>query len=179
MGIISIVLAAFVTFVVILLIAGLVIKKEYTIEREIIIDKELPRIFEFIKYIKNQESYNKWWMRDPDAKKTYSGIDGSVGFIAAWDSADKHAGKGEQEITAIIEGNRVDHEIRFERPFKGITYSYLAVEAVSGKQTRVKWVFYGINKFPMNLMSKLLNLNKMLGDELQMSLQNLKTILEK
>jgi len=32
----------------------------------------------------------------------------------------KEAGKGEQEIKNVIDGERIDIEIRFERPFAGI-----------------------------------------------------------
>ena len=59
-------------------------------------------------------------MLDPQAKKTFTGIDGTVGFIMAWDSKNKEAGKGEQEIKKIAEGQRVDFEIRFEKPFEGV-----------------------------------------------------------
>jgi len=167
-----------VALIVLLLIIGLFIKKEYSIEREITINEPQGIVFDYIKLVENQQHYNKWWMRDPNAKKTYIGTDGIIGFIATWDSPDKHAGKGEQEIIKITEGKRVDHEIRFERPFKGIAYSYMETSAVTEGQTKVEWAFYGVNKYPMNLMSKLLNLNKVLGDDLYASLENLKRVLE-
>ena|SRR5476651_856177 len=143
MGIILTILAAIAGFIVVLLIAGLFIKKEYSIEQEIIVDKPKQAVFDYIKMVSNQQNYNKWWMRDPDAKKTFTGTDGTPGFIASWDSNDKHAGKGEQEILKISDGERIDHEIRFERPFKGVAYSYQATNTIPENQTNVKMGVFG------------------------------------
>lgn len=54
---------------------------------------------------------------DPNMKKDFRGTDGTVGFVYAWDG-NKKAGKGEQEIKKITEGERVDVEVRFEKPLK-------------------------------------------------------------
>ena len=43
-------------------------------------------------------------MADPNMKKSYSDIDGTVGFIYAWDG-NKEAGKGEQESKTSSKGN--------------------------------------------------------------------------
>ncbi len=47
-------------------------------------------------------------MTDPAMKKEFRGIDGNVGFVYGWDSENKRAGNGEQEITNITEGERMD-----------------------------------------------------------------------
>ena len=41
----------------------------------------------------------------------YKGVDGTKGFIAAWNSQNKNAGKGEQEITNIVENTLIDTEV--------------------------------------------------------------------
>ena len=51
-------------------------------------------------------------------KKNYSGTDGQVGFIYSWDSQNKNVGAGEQEITGIEEGHKIDFELRFKRPME-------------------------------------------------------------
>jgi len=37
-------------------------------------------------------------------RSCYTGNDGTVGFVLAWDSTNKSVGKGEQEITNVEEG---------------------------------------------------------------------------
>ena len=41
----------------------------------------------------------------------YTGVDDTKGFIAAWDSQNKNAGKGEQKITNIVENTLIDTEV--------------------------------------------------------------------
>jgi len=102
-------------------------------------------------------------------KKSYSDIDGTVGFIYAWDG-NKEAGKGEQEIKNIVEGERIDLEIRFERPFAGIASTPLITEAVASGKTRVTW---GMSS-AMNAMLLFMNMDNLLGKDLETSLSNLK-----
>jgi hypothetical protein len=116
-------------------------------------------------------------MTDPNMKKDLRGTDGKVGFVYAWDSQMRNAGKGEQEITKLREGKRVDIEVRFEKPFEGIAQTPISTEAVAANKTKVTWEMIGRNKYPMNIMN--LFIDKMLGKDLEVSLVNLKTILEK
>lgn len=112
------ILLVVVIIICILLIIALFVKKDYTIEREISISKPKREVFDYIKHLKNQDNYSKWVMTDPSMKKDFKGTDGTVGFIYAWDSKDKNAGKGEEEIINLIEGEKLDVEVRFERPLK-------------------------------------------------------------
>jgi hypothetical protein len=105
--------------------------------------------------------------------------DGKIGFIYTWDSTNKNVGKGAQEIIKIIEGERIDYELRFEKPFKNTAYSSLITQGVSADETKVTWTFHGAMKYPWNLMHALLNLSSMLGKDLETSLSNLKNNLEK
>src|SRR5689334_21627878 len=88
----------------IFLLVALFVSKNYKVERAIAINKPVNEVFDYIRYQKNQDQYNKWIMRDPNARKAYTGTDGTVGFIYAWESDSKHVGKGEQEIRKINEG---------------------------------------------------------------------------
>jgi uncharacterized protein YndB with AHSA1/START domain len=165
--------------IVILLVIGLFTKKEYTIEKEVTINKPKQGVFSYIKLLKNQNNYSKWATMDPNMKQSFIGTDGEVGFVSAWDSEDKNVGKGEQEIKKITEGERIDYEIRFIKPFEAIAISYMTTEAISEKQTKVKWGFIGNMKYPMNLMLLFMNMEKMVGNDLNIGLTNLKGVLEK
>lgn len=165
-----------VALVALVLITALFVKKEYLVEREITIDKPQSKVFEYLKYLKNQENYSVWVMTDPHMKKIYKGTDGTVGFIYGWNGNNK-AGEGEQELKSILENERLDMEIRFERPFKSVGYVHFLTEALSDTQTKVKWGMKGKSSYPMNFMN--LFTGSILGSDLDKSLGNLKTILEK
>jgi hypothetical protein len=162
--------------IVILLVAALVINKEYSVEKEVIVNKSKEEAFGFIRYAKNQDSYNKWIMADPAIKKEYRGTDGKVGFVYAWDG-NKDVGKGEQQISRIEEGERVDFDLHFIKPFEGKANAWFVTEAVSPNQTKIKWGMHGRNPYPLNLMN--LFIPSVLGKDLETSLGKLKAVLEK
>lgn len=112
-------------------------------------------------------------------KKTFTGVDGTVGAISAWESSDKNVGVGEQEIKKIIEGERIDFELRFKVPFESTDHAYFTTEAISLRETRVKWGFNGKMPYPMNLMLPFMGMEDVLGKDLLAGLNSLKVILEK
>lgn len=164
-------------FVLVLLIA-LFVKNEYAIGRTITINKPRNEVFNYIKYLKNQDHFNKWVMMDPNLKKEFKGIDGTEGFVYAWEG-NKKAGKGEQEIKRIAEGEHLDVEIRFIKPFEAIASAPFTTESVNGNQTKLTWGMSSRMKYPMNIMLLFMNMDKLLGKDLETSLGTLKGILEK
>ena len=162
--------------IAILLIAALFVKKDYTVERKITINKSKEDVFNYVKYIKNQDHYNKWVMMDPNAKKEYKGNDGTVGFVSSWESNNKKVGKGEQEIKALNEGERIDLGLHFIRPFEGKANAWMTTESASPTATKLTWGMAGRSPYPMNLMN--LFIDGALGKDMETSLTNLKTVLE-
>lgn len=165
--------------IVLVLVIGIFIKKDYSSEREVVINKPLSEVFDYIKFLKNQNNYSVWALRDPNAQMEYHGEDGTVGFVSCWNSTHKHVGVGEQEIKTIVPNQRIDYELRFKKPMESTDYAYMITESVSPNQTKVKWGFNGKMCYPMNLMMPFMNMDKMLGGDLQTGLDNLKMILEK
>lgn len=157
------------------LIMAIFMKKEYAVEREITISKPQQEIFNYIKYLKNQDYYSEWVMMDPNMKKMFRGTDGTAGFVYGWNGNDK-AGKGEQEITRIIEGQGINTEVRFEKPMQGIAYATINATAVTANQAKVSWKVTGSITYPCNFMN--LFIDGMMGKDIEKSLANLKDILE-
>lgn len=178
MKILKTILIAVGILIAIPLIVALFAKKDYEVEREITIDKPKEEVFDYVKFLKNQDNYSKWATIDPDMKKTYNSTDGTVGFVSAWESDNKDVGKGEQEIKKITEGERIDFELRFFEPFESTEPAYMTTESVSENQTKVKWGFNGHMDYPMNIMMLFMDFEKMIGDDLDTGLKNLKSVLE-
>lgn len=168
-----------VVLVAILLIVALFVKKDYSVEREITINKPRNQVFDYIKYLKNQDNYSVWAKMDPKMKKEYRGTDGTPGFVSAWESDDNNVGKGEQQIENISEGDRIDLDLHFIKPFEGRADARMITESVADNQTKVKWGFDSKMKYPMNIMLLFMNMEKMIGNDLQTGLDTLKVVLEK
>lgn len=164
--------------VVLLLVVALFTRKEYGLTREIIISKPKQVVFDYVRFLRNQNDFSVWASIDPNMKKEFRGTDGTVGFVSAWESSDKNVGKGEQEITGIVNGERIDYELRFIQPMQSKDRAFLTVEAVSDSTTKVKWGFNGKMSYPMNLMLLFVDMDAMLGADFEQGLVKLKKILE-
>jgi Polyketide cyclase / dehydrase and lipid transport len=179
MNIIIGIIIAIAGIVVLLLLIGLFLKKNYSVGTEVTVNKPKKDVFEYLKLLKNQNKFSVWATMDPDMKTEFRGTDGTAGFISAWESLNKNVGKGEQEIIKIVDGEKIDYEIRFIKPFASTSPAYITTSAVDDYHTKVHWEFTGKMKYPMNLMLLFMNMEKMISNDLKKGLQNLKAILEK
>lgn len=161
--------------VALLLVAALFIRKKYNAQSEIIINAPAQKVFDYLKQLRNQDTFNKWVMVDPDMEREFRGTDGTVGFIYAW-NGNKQAGEGEQEIKAIEEGKKIETEIRFVRPFAAIAYADMTTEPLSDNETKVTWSNSGKMKYPMNIIIS--TMEKALARDMDTSLSALKNIFE-
>ncbi|QSX40389.1 SRPBCC family protein [Shewanella cyperi] len=160
------------------LVAALFVRKEYAVTTSIVIDKPVAEVYDYVKYLKNQNNYSKWAKMDPKARLSFRGTDGTVGFVSAWDSDNPDVGRGEQEITAMVPNKRIDYELRFLTPFEATDLAFMTTDATAEGKTLVSWGFRGHMDYPMNLMLVLMDFETMIADDLNTGLGNLKTLLE-
>jgi hypothetical protein len=179
MKILKVVLTIIVVIIAIPLVIALFVKGDYVVEREILISKPKQDVFNYVKYLKNQDNFSVWNMMDPAMKRDFKGTDGTVGATAMWDSNVPDLGQGEQQITGITEGERVDFALRFKKPMEMEDQAYLVTESSGNDATKVKWGFKGNMPYPKNFMCLFIDMDKELGGALQKGLENLKGLLEK
>src|SRR5829696_6394580 len=103
---------------IVLLIAAVVIlaftvSPDYRVEREVTINRPKSDVFAYVKKLKNQNNWGTWFKKDPAMKQDFKGDDGYIGFVSAWKSDHPEVGEGEQEIKSIVDGSRLDTELRF------------------------------------------------------------------
>jgi uncharacterized protein YndB with AHSA1/START domain len=151
---------------------------KYEVSRSILINKPKPEVFQYLKYIKNQDEWSPWKKRDPEMKQTFSGEDGTVGFVSKWDSDHKQVGAGEQEILSIVPNEQIKTELRFLKPWKSQSTAYIKTRDTADGATEVTWGFYGVNKVPMNIMMLFYNMDKAVGKDFEEGLTELKKVLE-
>ena len=178
MKFLKIILIAFLIAVAVLLLTALFLPSSYQVERSVSIAKAKDQVFSYLVLLKNQDNFSVWMALDPQTKKSYSGEDGTVGFVSAWHSENDEVGSGEQEIKAIKPGERIDYELRFLAPFQSVSPAYLLTESTGPEQTRVSWGFKGEMPYPTNLLLLVMDMQQMIGDDLQQGLDNLKVLLE-
>lgn len=165
--------------VLLALFVALFLPTDFKVERSAMINQPRDTVFNYIKYLKNQEVYGVWWKADPKMKKEYTGTDGQPGFIAAWNSKKEEVGAGQQKIMALQEGKRIDLELKFLEPFESTNKSFMSTQQIEANTTRVSWGISGQMPYPTNLMGLFIDMEAQLGSDLEKGLKNLKRILEK
>lgn len=176
MNIIITILLVVAGIIALLLFIALFMKREHYVKREIVINAPRQKVFDYIKLLKNQDEFNKHAMAGPDRKREFKGTDGTVGYIYAW-SGDKNAGVGEKEIKNIIEGERIETEIRFVKPMRATANIIMETASLSDNQTKVSWSNAGSLQYPINLLIPMMK--KHVSKDMDSSLSMLKNILEK
>lgn len=159
------------------LIVAIFVEKDFSVERDILIERPVDEVFDYVRYLENQNYYSAWSMLDPDMQQEYYGIDGTQGFIYAWEGNDD-VGKGEQEIIRIRDGERIDYTLRFYEPFESEADVYMITEPSGEHQTRVVWGFDSRMPYPMNLMLLFIDMEDLIGKDYDTGLYNLKELLE-
>ncbi|WCL48764.1 SRPBCC family protein [Leptospira sp. GIMC2001] len=177
-NIIKILAISLVTILLLPFVVAIFTAKEYSVERSIIINKPKSEVFEFLKLLKNQDQFSVWASMDPGMTKEYKGEDGKVGFVSSWASENPDVGRGEQEILAIIPGERIDYELRFFEPFESKDKAYFKLETSEDNSTKVIWGFDGKMSYPANLMLMIMDFESILGEDFEQGLNNLKTVLK-
>ncbi len=161
----------------IILILALIAPKAYTVTRSILIQQPAAVVYEYIKYLNNQENYSKWATMDPNTINTYTGTAGTVGSSHQWESKQRNVGMGIQTITALEPNAKVSTTIEFIKPFAGVAQASLSTQA-KNDYTQVVWELSSTMKYPSNALLLVMNMNKMIGNDLEVGLANLKNVLE-
>lgn len=159
--------------IALLLLAALFANKEFIVHRELTIDKKPREIFEFIRYLKNHTSFSKWTTKDLDKMQPAIGIDGTKGFIQPWNNYKEKAGIGQLQINKIDDDEGLELIHRYIKPVRGLAVSKITIIPASDSSSVVKWAYCGKSRYPINLLTALLNMDKIVGRDLEICLVKL------
>lgn len=151
-------------------VVALIVPKSFKSERSVVIDRPQNEVFEYVRFVKNQDNFGVWQLSDSDLAYTEEGTDGAVGYIYTWDG--EKTGKGSQTIMNISAPDQVHTELDFG--FGDPVQSYFYTEAIGPQRTKVTWSMEGRTPYPLNIMNLLYDV----GDDFEVGLNNLKAILE-
>ena len=163
--------------VALLLIVPLFTKKDYTIKRQLTIDRPTNVVYNYLRFFKNHKSFNAWYLKDPNMKEISKGTDGQIGYVLSY-KGNRDLGTGEQELIGLRSNELVDIELLFLKPFKSTSRTPYHIKSQGDNRTNVTLEMQGNMKYPMNLMLLFMNMDQFLGADIQKSLENLKSNLE-
>jgi uncharacterized membrane protein len=67
-----------VAIIAIALITALFVKKEYSLTKDVTINKPRQQVFDYVAQLKNQNAYGVWFKMDSAMKQTFTGTDGTI-----------------------------------------------------------------------------------------------------
>ncbi|PCN47267.1 hypothetical protein Csp2054_12440 [Curtobacterium sp. 'Ferrero'] len=146
--------------------------KQVTVERREHVDAApaalLPRIADLTRWV----DWSPWEGADPALHRAYAGDPGTVGSSYTW-SGNRKAGAGTMRITAIGPDG-VDVDLEFTKPFR--SSNTIRFDLVpSGTGTDVVWRMTS----PRTFMSRIFDLEKLVGPDFEKGLQQLKAVAER
>lgn len=129
--------------------------------------KELASFKGFVKW-------SPWSKLDPAMKTTFTGKDGAIGSIYAWQSESQDVGTGSMEITAITE-NRIEERLVFTNPWQSVSKVYFDVTDQNNGKVKITWAYDG--EMPA-YMTWFMDMDKMLGKKYEEGLSSFKVHVE-
>lgn len=173
-----IILYSILGIIALVMVVAIFTKKDYTIVRDIKINKSDTVIYDYLRFLDNHKDFNAWFLKDPNMVETSENTDGQVGYILKYEG-NKDLGAGEQELIALKPNKLIDIELRFIKPFKSVSRTPFELQNIGTSETNVKWTMHGKMNYPLNFALLFVDMEKFLGKDVQKSLENLKVQLEK
>ena len=117
-----------------------------------------------------------WEKLDPGMQKTFEGPAAGVGQSYAW-SGNREAGKGKMTIEESVPGQKVGIKLEFVKPMASTATCALTL-AGTPTGSLVTWSMRGNHNFLGKAFGMFMNMDNMLGTDIEKGLAQLKTVAE-
>ena len=150
---------------------------EFRVERTATILAPPAAVFGHVEDLHRWEAWSPWAKLDPKAKVAYEGTPAGKGAAFTWSGNDE-VGEGRMTIVESQAPDLVEIKVDFTKPFEGTNSSTFNFKP-AGDGTAVMWTISGHQNFIAKTMCIVFNGKKMIGDQLDQGLAQLKAVAEK
>ena len=153
---------------------------EFRVERTATMAAPAPVVFAQVNDFHKWDAWSPYARRDPGMKKSFEGAPAGVGAIYTW-SGNNEVGEGRTTIIESRPGELIRIKLEFVRPFAATstaTFTFRSEGKPEGERTAVTWSLDGRNSFPAKAMGLVMNMDKMIGDDFEKGLAQMKAIAE-
>lgn len=152
----------------------------YTVERSITINAPLDLVNQHVVKFSEWDNWSPWKAKDPDAKYTYEGEDGTVGSKMTWVTSlpaedENQIGEGGMEVTKA-DANTVEYKLWFVKPWEMGSMGGFKFSSSEDGKTEVTWYDTGDLPFMARPMGKMMD--EMIGPDFEEGLAKLKAHVE-
>jgi len=149
---------------------------EFRVERSTTIAAPAETVFAHVNDFHKWEAWSPWAKLDPDAKISFEGPESGAGTIFKWSGNDK-VGEGAMTLTESRPNDLIEIKTEFVKPFEGSINPDFAFKP-EGEAPAVTWRMSGHHNFLEKAMCLIMNGKKMVGDDIEKGLTNLKSVVE-
>jgi carbon monoxide dehydrogenase subunit G len=150
---------------------------DFRVQRSTSIKAPPEKIFALINDFHRWDSWSPWEKMDPAMKRTYSGTASGKGAMYAWQGNSK-VGEGRMEIADASPPSKVTIKLDFVKPIEGHNTAEFTL-LPDGDSTNVTWVMYGPSAYVAKLIGIFVSMDKMIGNDFETGLDNMKAVAEK
>lgn len=144
----------------------------YTVERSATVSAPAGRVYEQIVDFHRWPAWSPWEDVDPGMNRDYSGAERGEGAVYSW-SGNRKAGEGRMEIVRAVDGERVDIDLRFVKPFKARNDTSFLLTPQEDGGTLVRWTMTGRKTLATKVMGLFTSMDKMVGPDFEKGLARL------
>ncbi|MBM3647059.1 MAG: SRPBCC family protein [Alphaproteobacteria bacterium] len=167
--------------IVLVVVAGILVyaatkPDSFRVQRSVAIKASPDKIFALLDDFKAWASWSPYEKKDPAMKRTFGAITAGKGATYAW-QGDKSVGAGSMEILEASP-RKVLIKLDFSQPFEAHNTAEFTLDP-KGDTTTVTWAIYGPNPFMAKVMQTFMNIDKMIGQDFEKGLADLKAAAEK
>ncbi len=150
---------------------------EFRIQRSAVIKATPQQVYEQIEDYHNWTKWSPYENKDPNMKRTYSGVPTGKGAIYEWRGNDE-IGQGRMEIFEVQPPSKISINLDFVKPMPGHNVVVFTMEPQT-EGTKVTWSMTGESPFMCKVMQVFMNMDEMCGKDFEVGLANMKKVLEK
>ena len=148
----------------------------FQVQRSLSIRAAPDKIFPLINDLHAFNTWNPFDKKDPSIKGSYSGPASGTGAIYAFES--RMAGTGSLEILGAAAPSKVTMRLLMSKPIAADNRVTFTIEPTNDV-TRVTWTMDGGMPFVGKLIHLVINMDKMVGNDFESGLADLKTLAER
>lgn len=149
---------------------------EFHVERTVTVDAPASTVFGEVNDFHKWDAWSPWAKLDPNAKVTFEGPPAGEGTVMTW-AGNSEVGVGKMTLVESEPEKLVNIRVDFEEPFEGSSGSKF-VFAPDGDKTNVTWSMDDEHSFMEKAFCLVMNGKKMIGEQMDKGLANLKRVSE-
>jgi hypothetical protein len=170
------ILIAIVVIIAALLTVVAIQPSEFRVERTATIAAPADAVFAQVNDLRKWDAWSPWAKLDPAAKITFDGPDAGQGAAMGWSGSEK-IGEGKMTIVESRPNEDIKIKVDIIKPYGGSIDSEFGFKP-NGDKTDVSWVMNGHQNFVQKAFCLIMNGKKMMGDDLEKGLAQLKAVAE-